>query len=488
MNTYLNQAYKAGCAQALHDFTKSANWRGALLGGVKPSGRGSAASLVLGGLGGAAAAPYLNQEDWDESSSLSKAWQRFQGGLLGASSALTGHNRFGLAGTLGGLGVGVGANYGLSTVAPEGESMGARSGRAALEAIKSSMGASLLANSMFRGGGIRNAVDRAANKQITTFAEGQIAATERAGNVNFAELADSFKEAPDAFRLPKRALKEVGVPHTRMSSYKDSKGVTHDIEEVINSLEGLSSSGHLPLRTTTSNKLTEHLRSVKRNPEAYTDYDWKDAQQALSALRGHGLEGASDQEILRKLHQVPNSTVGRYDDLGKQFTKAVGADTHDDMLRHFYDTTSVDELAAKYKNMPREELAAALRSGHISDMADPFYEGLYEKGLMGAVDAGGPGKWIADLRGVKQGPVSKGIDYWLGSPEVAALVKEHGGLHNVPAGKYLASMGKDIGIGSAIALGAAPVGAAYGAVSDALAAEEPWYNRATPYKIVRRDE
>ena len=84
--------------------------------------------------------------------------------------------------------------------------------------------------------------------------------------------------------------------------------------------------------------------------------------------------------------------------------------------------------------------------------------------------------------------MSKGIDYWLGSPEVAALVKEHGGLYNVPAGKYLASMGKDIGIGSAIALGAAPVGAAYGAVSDALATEEPWYNRATPYKIVRRDD
>ena len=481
MNTYLNKAYQAGCAQAMHDFTKSANWRDALLGGVKPSGRGSAASLVLGGVGGAAAAPYLNQEDWDESSSLSKAWQRFQGGLLGASSALTGHNRFGLAGTLGGLGVGVGANYGLSAIAPEGESMGARAGNAAIEAIKSSMGASLLANSMFRGGGIRNALDGIAYKQLSTFGESGVRAEEARGVLDFADRASKFKKDPYALALPVSIQKRHGVPVTRGSD-------PMDLDRSYHSIRHLTSSGAVPMLPKTTNNLVGHLDKVVSDSGS-SSWAREEAQVVLDALKELGLEGATDQGILRKLHvSTKENKSGAPIEVLQQLGKSVGMDDYADTLRHFYDTSSVDSLQKKFLKMSPAELAKELRQGYVEDDIAPLYEGLYEKILMGPVDSGGPGKWVSDLRGVKQGPVSKGIDYWLGSPEVAALVKEHGGLNNVPAGKYLASMGKDIGIGSAIALGAAPVGAAYGAVSDALATEEPWYNRATPYKIVRRDD
>lgn len=485
MNTYLNQAYQAGCAQALHDFTKSANWRETLLGGAKPVGRASALSLLLGGVGGAVAAPYLNQDDWNKSTSLSKAWQRFQGGLLGASSALTGHNRFGLAGTLGGMGVGIGANYGLSKLAPTGDSMGSRAGNAALEAIKSSMGASLLANSMFRGGGIRNAIDGLARKQIGNFAESNVRGMENAGRVNFTEMAEEFKKDPDVFRLPESVLKDHGIPTRQKTIYKDSKGVSHDAENVLTNLRDFASAGHAPMRDTTSHKLVEHLRRVSESDNSWARAD---ARSVLQKLEGHGLHEASDQDILRKLHTGENPEITNYSEIGRQLAGSVGAANHDDMLRHFYDTTPLDTLSKKYNDMPHAELAHALRGAHVQDTAAPLYEGLYEQLLMGAVDAGGPGKWIADLRGTKQGPVSKGIDYWLGSPEVAALVKEHGGLHNVPAGKYISSMAKDIGVGSAIALGAAPIGAAYGAVSDAMRPEEPWYSKHIPYKIVQEDQ
>jgi hypothetical protein len=382
--TALNAAYAAGAAQAVSDFEKEA--------AVAPNRAASFGSLGLGSILGAASVPYLD-EDYDDYSGAGKVFGMLQGGLLGGTGALTGHGRFGIPGALGGAALGVGTNIGLSRLAPEGDGALDQAARIGIEAAKSSIGGSLLANSLFRGGAVRDVMD------------------EKMRNLLMESQLDSVRKA-DGIRVS-NASKALG-------DLLSGSGNRYDYE------------------------IPEHIFTSKGGKFTLD-------KEFGGRMRPVRLYDAADEAELEALY--PGNT-GR-----------------------------VNEAIEEYRNLSPEAQKAAIERAIAKPAADSLYDNLYQDFLMGPIDEGGPGSWVAKLRGSRPGAVSKAFDYWLGSPEIAQLIKDSGGkLYDVPTGKYLAAMGKDIGVGAGVGSLAAVPGLAYTAATDYLD-PEPWYNEVLPFRI-----
>jgi hypothetical protein len=381
--TALNAAYAAGAAQAVSDFEKEA--------AIAPNRAASFGSLGLGTLLGAGSVPYLD-EDYDDYSGAGKVFGMLQGGLLGGTGALTGHGRFGIPGALGGAALGVGTNIGLSRLAPEGDGALDQAARIGIEAAKSSIGGSLLANSLFRGGAIREVMD------------------EKARNLLMESQLDSVRKSG------------VGVDEASSALGKllSGSGDRYDYD------------------------IPEHIFTSK------------------------GGRFTVDREFKGKMRPV------------RVYNAAGEAE-----LEGLYpgNTNRINEAIEEYRNLSPEAQKASIEHALAKPSADSLYDNMYQDFFMGPIDEGGPGSWVAKLRGSKPGAVSKAFDYWLGSPEIAQLIKDNGGkIYNVPTGKYLAGMGKDIGVGAGVGALAAVPGLAYTAATDYLD-PEPWYNEVLPFRI-----
>ena len=143
MNPHLKLAYDHGVQKALEDagFSKTAR-----------SMAGPVANILGGGAVGATAANMALPEN---ATTGERVMAALGGGALGAGGALTGYDRFGIKGALGGAGLASGLGYGLSKVAPEGEGFLDMSGRALASGTQGSLGASLLASSLMPGASLR---------------------------------------------------------------------------------------------------------------------------------------------------------------------------------------------------------------------------------------------------------------------------------------------------------------------------------------------
>ena len=145
-NNHLKQAYDLGAQRALADagITKTA---------------GPLTRPLLTGLGGAALGTGATVASMPEDASTGeKILSGITGGMLGGAAGLTGFDRFGLKGALGGAALGTGASVGLSKLMPEGEGWGPMTGRALAEGTRGSLAATLLASSLMPGASVRKGI------------------------------------------------------------------------------------------------------------------------------------------------------------------------------------------------------------------------------------------------------------------------------------------------------------------------------------------
>ena len=454
----------AGGAGAHHAIKESSpRW---LVGGVNPSRGGTIASGLGGALAGGAAAPVVAGDEWESDSSLGKAMRVLQGVGLGATAGITGHDRFGALGGLGGAASGIGLAAGLDKIKPEDDGSDLNfSGRALSEGAKSSLTASMALSSLLRGGGGRGLAEGAfksmgggAHRLLRGLIDKQAPARKAGDALNVGGSPGfDFLSADDAVMA---AMRRDAPQEEMIELLKNQKPFYENLPpEMAAKLKPVSD---------------EMRQKFQKDLARADDFSYEDAQDAVRQRLKAQASDLGDMRFNPTAKHIPDSETQHLygeDRRGLYQALAAGdtakADEYMALMsgRHpevqfpeldAWDNPSARQTMNEYlKRLPEADQPAALKE--LQALADDKAGGLLGGMAMKPFDTGGLAGLISHLRDKPVGPVGKTFDYMFGSPNVAKAVDEADAIYKVPAKKYFGATAKDILGGSAAGAGFIPL-------------------------------